>query len=345
MARLTERQQIELLLEKFEPEVRAAFMDGVSEIVDRLTLKVIVERLAAFDLQGAIDAMNIDRTAFWRLGQALEAAYAFSGEMASANFPFLAGLPRQSVFRFDMRNPRAEAWIREYSSKLITRIVEMQRASVREALQNGLVQGRNPTSTALEVAGRINRVTGKREGGIIGLSDIQARSVATAREELSSGDPAKMRNFLERRLRDKRFDKEIKRMIAEGKTLSKVSVDKVVGRYSDKLLKYRADIIARTETLTSLNASAHESFKQGIEKTAYGEADVIRTWDSAGDRRVRHTHQLLDGQKRRGLDEPFRSPSGALMRFPGDTSLGAGAGEVIACRCRLRYKIDVFGEG
>ena len=55
---------------------------------------------------------------------------------------------------------------------------------------------------------------------------------------------------------------------------------------------------------------------------------------------MRHTHQILNAQEVTGMDLPFQSPSGALLRFPGDTGLGAGAEEIINCRCDLEYNFD-----
>jgi hypothetical protein len=62
-----------------------------------------------------------------------------------------------------------------------------------------------------------------------------------------------------------------------------------------------------------------------------------------GDARVRDAHASLSGQKR-AINEPFRSPTGALLKHPGDASLGAGGADLIHCRCAALYRIDFIGE-
>ena len=65
---------------------------------------------------------------------------------------------------------------------------------------------------------------------------------------------------------------------------------------------------------------------------------MIKTWITRRDANVRDSHQSIDGQKR-GIDEPFIAPSGALLLTPGDTSLGAAAAEVVNCRCFVDYSV------
>jgi hypothetical protein len=140
-------------------------------------------------------------------------------------------------------------------------------------------------------------------------------------------------------LRDKRFDRTVAAAIRDGKPMPRDVVDKIVMRYRDSALRYRGEMIGRTEALQSLNRAEYEATKQAVDMGAVASDHVMREWDSAGDKRVRWSHKMLDGQ-RVGLDEPFISPSGAKMMHPGDTSLGAGANEVVACRCRVRSVID-----
>src|SRR5690606_24378463 len=113
-----------------------------------------------------------------------------AGGVAAAEGMILAEPEGHRVqFRFGVRNPEAERFIREHSAQLVTAVVEDQRAGIRSALAEGLSRGANPRTTALEIVGRVNRTTGSRTGGLIGLTSVQSRAVANARSELVSADP------------------------------------------------------------------------------------------------------------------------------------------------------------
>lgn len=342
MARPSElRRKINALLDEHAPLIQAAFMASITDIRSQITLKLLVERLERGDIAGALDALNLDRAAFSRVENAIAQAYNAGGTAMTGNMPTLrdrAGA--RIVVRFDARNPRAEEWLRTHSSQLVTRVIDEQRLSIQGALQSGLQAGQSPNKTALDIVGRVNRATGKREGGLLGLTGPQSEFVASARSELTSGDPTSLRSYLSRSRRDKRFDRAVMKAINDGTGLDAATIDRIVGRYSDRLLQLRGEMLARTETLTSIHAAKHEGFRQGLEKTNYPPEAVTRVWRSAGDNKVRHTHAAMNGQVVSGLETPFVSPSGALLRFPGDTGLGAGADEVIGCRCDDDYRID-----
>lgn len=242
------------------------------------------------------------------------------------------------VARFDGRNPRAERVARDLSSNLVTRIVDDQRDAIRGVIEEGITKGRGPRDTALDIVGRVNRATGKREGGIVGLNAPQTKAWLRAGDELDALDPA----YFERKLRDKRFDPMVKRAIAEGKPLSKADRERVLNRYSDRLLKHRGDMIARTETIASLNAGRDQGIKQLIEAGNITEDQVMKVWDSTGaDGRTRDTHLAMEGQRKR-LAEPFITPMDHRLMHPGDATLGAPGSEVINCRCLVRYDLDFY---
>lgn len=91
-------------------------------------------------------------------------------------------------------------------------------------------------------------MTGRREGGLIGLTTAQGEYVARARQELLSGEPDQFKRYLERGRRDRRFDRTVLKALKEGKPLRAETADGIASRYADGLLKLRADTIALHET-------------------------------------------------------------------------------------------------
>lgn len=337
VTRSEERRLYDELLERYGREIADAFMAAVADLRAGADLQRMIAAIAIGDMEAAIAAMHLDAAAYSALLESVRAAYVTSGSMAAGFITEAAAVT--AIIRFDTRNVRAERWLANHSSSLVTRIVEDQRQAVRGALTAGMVRGENPRTTALDIVGRIDRASGKRDGGILGLTQRQQAAVEAARAELRSGDPAKLKNYLERKRRDKRFDKTVKRAIAEGKAVPAETVGKAVRQYKNRLLELRGTTIGRTESLTALRAARYEANLQAVERGDVKESAIRRTWRDAGDLRVRHTHSTLDGQSV-GLREAFVSSSGARMLYPGDTSLGAPASEIIGCRCDVDYRID-----
>lgn len=213
---------------------------------------------------------------------------------------------------------------------------------MRLVLDAGMTEGRNPRATALDIVGRLNRATGMREGGILGLNAAQTDAVIRARAELLSGDPAMLRNYLARARRDKRFDRLVMKAIREGRPMGRADVDAITGRYKDRLLQLRGETIARTETLASLNAGKEEGIRQLIDSGKVQRSAVKKVWRATGDDRTRDSHMALNGEEV-GIDTAFTSPlTGAQMMYPHDTSRGAPASETIGCRCFYEIKVDYF---
>ena len=331
----TQQQVIDDLLNRYDPIIAQAFRKAVEDVQNSVDLQRLIAALSAGDLNAAVNALHLDAAAYGPLVEAIRQAYGESGA-ASAGIAN-AQTPAGVVIRFNIRNPRAEAWLANRSSNLVTRIVEDQRAAIRAALQAGMERGVNPRTAALDIVGRVNRATGKREGGIIGLTSTQEAAARAARDELASGDAALLRNYLTRERRDRRFDRSVASAIREGRPVPAAIVASATDRYRARLLELRGSTIARTEALASLHAARQEAYLQAVEDGKVAEADIRRVWQSAGDIRVRHTHAILHG-KSAGLREPFRSASGAMLMFPGDPS--APPSETINCRCNLNYRID-----
>jgi uncharacterized protein with gpF-like domain len=146
--------------------------------------------------------------------------------------------------------------------------------------------------------------------------------------------------YFTRKLRDRRFDGIVRKAIKDGKPLSQTDADRITARYSDRMLKHRADTIARTESITALRAGRREGIQQGIEQGAIASDRVKRVWSATLDSRTRRDHAGVDGQSVDGMDAPFTLPDGSRMLYPGDTSLGAPASQTVGCRCYDEYIIS-----
>jgi len=225
---------------------------------------------------------------------------------------------------FNPGNPRAASLVEQQGSRLVREIGESTRAVVTDALIEGQNNGYGARKTAQTIKENI------------GLTERQLNAVKNYRRLLEEGSP----EALNRELRDKRFDKTVAN--AKKKPLSADQIDKMVTRYKEKFVQYRAQVIARTEAAEAVSNGRTEALRQQLEATGLGDNAVERTWSATKDKRTRktHTHGGLDGKKVRGVDTPFVSPlTGAKLKAPGDRSLGAPASEVVQCRCTVMHRI------
>lgn len=353
--RPTQQQLFRELAEKFGLEVALAFREAVNNLrsgVEFQKLKLAIEQ---GNLQAAMDALHIDRAAFFPLEAKITEAFIAGGQGAVASMPAAVSIG----FRFDPGNQRAASWIRQFSGNLITGLVDGERQQARDFLADGMARGAHPRSVALDLVGRISRATGNREGGLIGLSGPQRKLVSSMQEALTSphgvgivgfgedgkpirkfwiGRDGKLKSAFTRR--DLRYDRTILKAIREGKAIDRDTASLMVTRYSARLVQLRGEVIARTEGLPAIRAAKHEAYQQLVNDGRAADQDIERGWSTTRDGRERDTHGGMDGQVVRGLSTPFVSASGAMFLFPGDTSLGAGVEEIACCRCDEWIRIN-----
>lgn len=336
LKRLSPRERFENLLAEYEPIIREAFLAAVADLRSGVALRVVVERLERQDIQGAIEALNLDKAAYSSLDEAVRRAYSGGGAATVDGMPGLRD-PNggRAVIRFDAQAFRAVQWAQQHA--LAPRMTAIDKDAARLIIVDGIARGRGARRVALDLAGRINRATGRREGGVIGLTVQQAQHVVTMRDRLSSGDPEEMSKVLGMGRRDRRFDPTIVKAIGDAKPLPSETVDRIVARYTDRLLDLRATTIARTEGMAAFNEAQMEAYRQAIDKGAVKASDLTKTWRSVGDGRVRHTHIAMNGQAV-GFEASFQSPSGATLRYPHDPD--APPAERVNCRCRMDITID-----
>ena len=321
------RRDILRLLDTLEGPIAAQFMEAVSRIRSRAQIAAIARAIERNDLDAVLRTLG-ERPGSWStLTEQIRSSYVEAGL-----FTMAADVPRRFGMEFDITNPRVERWLREHSSGLVTYINAEQREAIQEALRAGMAAGRNPRSMALDIVGRMDAQTGRRAGGIVGLNRTQAAAAIKAREQLQALDAA----YFNRTLRDKRFDSLVRKAIESGTPLTEADINRLVGRYEDRLLKWRGDTIGRTEALAALNEASDESLRQVIDEGLAQPEAVKRIWRHSFSKNERPGHLDMDGEER-GVDEAFVNPeTGVALMHPGQ----GPASEVINCRCIVEHKID-----
>ena len=150
---------------------------------------------------------------------------------------------------FDAINDRAVRLMRENKLRLVREFLDSQRAATQHALVEGVTEGLNPIAQA-----RAFRDS-------IGLTSRQEAAVGNYRRLLQTGD----RDALVRALRDRRYDPTVRRAIASDRPLTTSQIDRMVARYRERYIKYRSEVIARTESLKIVHQGNDEMYHQAVE--------------------------------------------------------------------------------
>ena len=120
----------------------------------------------------------------------------------------------------------------------------------------------------------------------------------------------------------------IERSIVDGLTTDQIAAALVDASTFSKARAFR---VARTEVVSASNAGNHFSTERFLPSARF-----VKKWLSSRDFRVRSSHIGADG-KTVPLKGAFSLPGGKL-RFPGDSTLGASAAEIVNCRCTTTYE-------
>jgi hypothetical protein len=321
-----------------QPLMRDGYLTSIESIVTNIDLGELERLIGVGDVEAAYKALHIDNAAFRPYDITFTNAFEQSATFETMAMPSMEDAQgRKIIFRFDIRNIETERWLQEYLGGFITSITDEQRDVVKSHILKGYEDKLANKSIALGIAGRIDPTTRMRQGGVVGLSKPQEEYVTNARRELTSGSIDDMHSYLRRSLRDKRFDSVVTNSITQGKPLNAETADKLVKSYSNRLLRFRAGLIAQVESGVAINQGKISSYVQAIRNGAFRSEQVEKTWRSMRDQNVRFTHKSLDNQVV-ALYDKFKSPSGALLDYPRDPE--APADERVGCRCRMYIRVN-----
>lgn len=330
--------KIEALASKMEPQVAAAFLEALSNIGDGVTLKQIADALDSGNMGTVMELLGLTalEQKFGPVIDALRNAIKAGGDLMVKEV-----VPNRITFNFDMLNQRTVDFVKNYEFNLIREVSDNTRKSIQKIINDGYALGQNPRATARIIKDNV------------GLTQNQSKWVANFRKELETfhqkttagdwglgnkktyavdpktGEPTD--GILARRLRDRRYDGTLERAMTTGTPLTAEQIDKMVEAYRNRWIAFRAETIARSESLRAVNIGGREAFKQGVQAGNFAEAQVQRKWHTAQDDRVSPEHAAIPKMNPhgRGLDEPFHTPVGPYMFPPIRPN----------CRCTVIHRI------
>lgn len=310
--------RIRQLLDAAESKLRRAFIRMITRVQDLSTFAALEPLI----LSGRIDdALALGDRAIEEFADEWIEVYVTSGRQTAAHIASQLSV----IARFDRVNVRAVEAMQRNRLRLIREIKLSQRETINSVLSEGVRAGINPREAA-----RAFRDS-------IGLTRNQEQYVRNFRAELERGSAAALR----RELRDRRFDPTVRRAM-RGEALDRATIDKMVGRYRERMVKFRSEVIGRTESLRSVHEGAEQMYDQAVRDGTLNPDELVRIWNTALDDRVRDfstgastSHLSMHGQEM-PIGQPFVSGAGNQIMYPGDPS--APPEETIQCRCVLSMR-------
>ena len=298
--------------EAYEQELQDALRGAVTEYRQGIDWDKVGVALAAGGTASAIAALNFQRLDGYILGATESLDDTFDAS-AKATLPNVIHLPyRPGTVVIDSVKAHRDALVAEIRTSTEDGLSEAVQAAVRAHI---------PPNQIISVL----RDT-------VGLTPRQSLAVLNYRLALEEGASSLDRALDDQAwlLRDHRFDGTIQR-IADGEPVDQETIDRMVARYSERQIGFRARMIARTETLRVANAGARSNWLNAVADGVVPESSIVRYWRAALDERtcpVCISIPLLNPHGV-GLNEPFESIDGPVMEPIEDTHP--------MCRCTIAY--------
>lgn len=306
-------ERVRKLARDLEAPLQVVFFQALNLIQDQMTLTELADLLSAGRVEEALRSVEA--------AAGLIANVYTDGMLgaASATTAWLSNGILVNPATFDPLDLPVVRAMQQSRLEIIQDFTVAQREAVFEALRDGAVRGLNPRDTA------------RAFRSALGLTPKQVQEVNNYRSLLEDLD----RDALRRELRDKRSDRTIIRALERGEGIPADRIDQMVDRYRENQLRFRAERIARTESLAAANQGSYEAYDQLLRTGALDGDEIENTWNTSVDGRERPSHLNLNGQtKRHG--EVFVGFNGNL-RYPHDPQ--APASERVHCRCALERRL------
>lgn len=296
---------------KTERAINDALLAVWQSVKQAYTLTQIEQAYLSGGIPGVMSLLdNLDPVLAANLSPTLQTAMIESGRAVIAILPAAAITTPAWLPSLSLSASRAAM---QYEFDLIRDISTTTKEAVRASVTEAVATGKPPRAIARQFR------------STIGITDGQQKWVSNYRRALENGDTT----ALDYKLRDARYDASVR-----NGTLTQEKIDTMVERYEQRLIKYRSEVIARTEGLRAIDIGQDESVRQGVE-AGHIDPELEKGWVVTKDGRERPWHHELDNKWVK-FNEPFVNSHGSLM-YPRDPN--ASASNTIQCRCRRRFRL------
>lgn len=220
-------------------------------------------------------------------------------------------------FDFDRFDADTQAKLHQIIDGLIGDLSDAAKETINAVVLDGVRNGDSFDDIAANIRDTIT------------LTPSQAQAVANYRRQLEDLDPG----ALQRALRDTAYDDQIQGALDENVGLSDAMIEDAVTAYTENYLDYRANTIARTESLRAGNSGLLAGYQQAVDRGVMPEGAVTRQWQAAIDERtcaicLSIVERNKDGV---GLNDQFQSDDGPVDDPPVHPN----------CRCTVQYETDL----
>lgn len=297
-------RELHRIADSLKPRARRAFLKALGDIRAGVDPAALQRALAAQDVQQVMRAVRAAgfEDEYRQLQAVLRTSVSEGADATLAHLKPVLGM----TLSFDLKNPRAQAWLRQHGGALVREVSDETRLAIRNLTVRMFTDGIPP-----EKAARMLR-------GSIGLTARQEAAVANYRAQLlrySQGDNVTREAIRSRFTLSPRIPAK----------LSEARAEALTQKYRDRFVNYRANVIATHEPLQGAEAGKVMIWDEMADAGAFDKATAKRGWIVTPDDRLCPICAPMVGQVV-GYDEPFRSPTnGATARHGGQLH--------ILCRC------------
>jgi hypothetical protein len=315
-----ETARISQLLSQQEKILRQQFELFIRRSTTRAVLDRVQVLLTASNIE---EVLRIVDTNIEQFSNALGSVFINAAQKEADVWAVRLGRLEKQAHSLNLADPRITQVIARNRQAFIMNFTGQQRDLIRRSLIEGMRLGDT------------NEKLTQRYRQTVGLTLMQRRAVVTyqrALEATGTKDP------LQVIFHDPQFEGIVGK-VDEPDELSPSRIQMMINAFVEGLRKARAKIMAATEALRLVGQARDVAVHQVAESVGVNPRAGTKTWLHTSAAEPRETHLQMVGDTV-GMDEPFISPTGARLLFPGDTSLGATARDIVNCQCGVEYSFD-----